>query len=211
MDSLELTKILKRLKDNPEILRILDTDLDDVLPDKLGWAGTIRNAIYRLQYLGDDKPLEVEERICTGIAFWVKTVVDKEIKARNPDFINIESVYIEERIINGWHHTTSVLKMKNGETFVLDYHQTLNPENPMVYKSYEDWKNEKGGQTAEDYLKEHPVLNENKVNVGPPESIQSGASAPASGSQSANVFTRIAELLAEIDQKIQRVQANLQV
>lgn len=222
MNNLDLTKVLELVKNDPEVLKRLESYLDDVLPDSWGIAGSLRNIGY-IMTLKDPSEPEIENKVCTGISRAVAEVIQKQIKAGNPDFINFEMANTVDRdmdtIIGKIAHTATVIKMKNGESFVLDYHHTLNIENPMVFKSVENWEIEKEPQTAEDYLKEHPISNpngektnqqptnpnQNGVNVGPLASTHSG------GPASANVFTRINELLTQINASLEQLDANLQV
>lgn len=224
MTSKELKDIVDFIKKDPEAQRRANSYLAEILPDSLGIAGGIRNAplfasefIPQLLGFGDTdfiKNLSDENYkiICGGIAEATAKVIQDEINKGNPLFKSLKSVKPDFRVLDGWDHAATKFTEKNGSTFVLDYHQTLNIDNPLVFPSFEDWEKGKNGQTYEDYIEKNPVTNpkaeetnHNEVSVGPLASAHSGSPA------SANVFTRINELLAEINIKTQRVSEKLTV
>ena len=54
MKSSDLARILELVKKDPEVLRRLESNLDDILPDKWGIAGGIRNFGYVIPGVGEE-------------------------------------------------------------------------------------------------------------------------------------------------------------
>jgi hypothetical protein len=199
----DLRSIIDLINNDPRILDLLDGPMDNILPDSWGLAGSARNIGYIFQGLDSSDP-EVAARICVGISNSTAKVVQEQIKLKNPAFSNITGTSTVDRerdvpIIGKVSHTATVISTKDGETYVLDYHHTLNPENPMVYPSIEDWKNETNGQTAEEFFNNNPVFP--KENLVPSENGQSG-----SGNNSELIFS---DLLAKIYDNITKLNQNI--
>ena len=73
----------------------------------------------------------------------------------------------------------------------------------MVFKSVEDWEIEKQPQTAEEFINDHPILPNDSEFKSPNNANPSP--------KTEEIFTKINDLLAEINQKIQIVQSNIHV
>ncbi len=231
MTSKELKDILDFIKKDPEAQSRANSYLAEILPDSLGIAGGIRNLpLWASEFITDKlgfgdtdfaKNLSDEnyKLICGGIAEATAKVIQDEIDKGNPLFKSLKSVAPGHRVIDGWDHTATKFTEKNGSTFVLDFHQTLNIDNPLVFPSYEDWEKGKNGKTYEDYIEQNPVTNPNgeKTNQQPTNPNQNGVdvgpltSTHSGGPASANVFTRINELLTQINASLQQLDANLQI
>jgi hypothetical protein len=157
----DLKAITDLLKNDPEVVERIDSFLDEILPDSWGWAGNIRNIGF-MASLRDPSELETYSKVCTGIAKITSEKIQEEIGKGNPAFSHLKSSTFIDRntswpIIGRVAHTATSVTTKDGETFVLDYHHTLNQENPMIYPSVKDWENETNGQTAKDYFKNNPL------------------------------------------------------
>ena len=162
----DLKSIVDLIKNDPNFLERLDGPMDEILPDNWGAAGTLRNIGYIFQGLDPSEP-EVAARVCTGISNASSKLIREQIEAKNPIFSNIKTASTVDRerdypIIGKVHHTATTVTTNDGETYVLDYHHTLNSENPMLYPSIEDWKNETNGQTAEEYFENNPLIPEER-------------------------------------------------
>ena len=175
MTSKELKDIIDFIKKDPEAVKRIDS-IWATLPDEFGLAGTFRNTAFQIADFGAQSLAEkiqeygssgypqfsidfsawIEKNVCTGIASITSEIIQKEINKGNPLFKNFVKVTDPQRLTGDTHHAT-VFTDKNGDTFVLDYHSTLNTDNPMVFKSKEDWDNMVNGQTAEDYFKQNPI------------------------------------------------------
>lgn len=192
----ELKNIMDFIKNDPEAIKRTNSYLSEILPDSLGWTGWLRNVRYfapefwmdlnvegyKKLGLGDKdfvktmddyyKNLSDEnyKLICGGIAEATAKVIKDEINAGNPLFKNLKDVSPDHRTLDGWDHTATKFTDNEGKTFVLDYHETLNIDNPKVYPSFEDWEKGKNGRTAEEYFKEHSTSN-NGFNESPNENL----------------------------------------
>jgi hypothetical protein len=216
----ELKNIMDFIKNDPEAIKRTNSYLSEILPDSLGWAGWIRNVRYfapefwmdlnvegyKKLGLGDkdfvktmdeyNKNLSEENYkfICGGIAEATAKVINDEIRAGNPLFKNLKDVRPDHRVLNDFYHTATKFTDKEGKTFVLDYHATLNIDNPKVYPSFEDWEKGINGRTAEEYFKEHST-SDNRFKVSPNESL--------------NLNLGFNEILDEIRENVQKLKNNI--
>lgn len=155
----QLNAIIDHVKTDPVAAANINSLLADLLPDSWGAAGSIRNLGYILRGL-DPSETEVYNKVCSGIAKETARIIDEQIKAGNPRFAGLDGASFEARsldypIIGSVAHDATTITTDDGQVMVIDWHHTLNTENPMVYPSLDDWKKEENGVTAESFIEEY--------------------------------------------------------
>jgi len=135
----QLKSIVDAVTKDAESMRRIDSNLDNILPDAWGLAGSFRNSGYiaewmaTLGYSGDASEPEFENRICTGISRQTAEAIKKKIDANAPGFEDIVSVETYDRNVFGTSHTGTKITTSDGQEHVLDWHQTLNAERRTDY------------------------------------------------------------------------------
>ena len=99
--------------------------------EHFGLSGWIRNAIAGA-VLSDD---QYQKMICGGIVAVTVAAIDPK-KASVPGLKDVQG---SAREPGGWAHFATLLLMKDGTEYVLDWHKTLVISNPWVSK-HRDWK-----------------------------------------------------------------------
>jgi hypothetical protein len=192
----DLQRIIEAVTKDAESMGRIDSNLDGILPDSLGMAGNTRNAGYVLMntltggYAADPSDPEYANRVCTGIANATSETIQRQIDQGAKGFENLASATTIDRVVNGTDHTATQVTTKDGQVHVLDWHQTLNADNPMVYQDAEVWKRGDSGETAEKVMKSAPAAGS-----GP-------GSAPPAGEG-------FADPLASIRQHLDKLSGNL--
>jgi len=157
----QLEAILGAVTKDAEAGRRIDSNLDNIFPDSWGLAGGSRNMGYVLGNIfsgglwGDPSEPEFANRVCTGIADATAASIQKSIDAKAPGFEGMTVTTIDRKV-DGTHHTATQITTADGQVQVLDWHQTLSAENPMVYPDASVWSKGGSGTTAEEYIERGP-------------------------------------------------------
>jgi hypothetical protein len=117
-----------------------------VIPDSWGKSGSFRNASMWLRGIDNEHPI-VEALVCKGIAR--ATVEALNLANRNPDMQEFFTFTEIDRVL-AVNHTATRAFTKDGGFYVLDWHATLNPENPMLSLK-DDWLKGEGSVLFKDF------------------------------------------------------------
>ena len=125
------------LNDKESMRRADAPVLSTIMPDGLGWTGSMRNWGYVLsgQDPTDDK---IASKVCTGIAEQTAKAIEAAIKSGKAKDIESVGTIDRKKGALGVYHTATEVTLKDGRKFVLDFHATLNPRNPEV-STREEW------------------------------------------------------------------------
>ncbi|WP_370477053.1 hypothetical protein [Tamlana flava] len=175
MDPKDVKGLIEVIRRDEQSKKYVDSILSYILPDNWGVTGVVRNFRYWLNenalesrtknwtMMGFMSELEAqdmrikydlytEKYVCTGIARVTSNAINREIELGNPLLKNIQKATDVSRTVNDTAHTATKIITNDGKSFVLDYHQTLNTDNPLIFNTLEDWMNARNGQTAEEYF-----------------------------------------------------------
>lgn len=143
--------------------RKISSWLDSVLPDTLGWAGGIRNAVMEmprdlastaLEVVGLKHPTDVWEQFeCNSIAHATSRAIRRAIDTGRPEVRNVLSVATVGRDVslgNAYEHTGTKVTVRPNTTVVFDWHATLAENNPMIYPDVRSFHLGVGGKTFEE-------------------------------------------------------------
>jgi hypothetical protein len=114
----------------------------------LEWAGGVRNIFLMIGGLqpADKAFIRVT---CTGIAeatvaaIYQAAMVDHSL----PGVVN---AYFWTRVVYGFHHNATMVKMEDGSAYIFDWWRTMDPGNPVMYKLF-DWQRGRSGVQYEDF------------------------------------------------------------
>jgi hypothetical protein len=99
--------------------------------ERFGLAGWVRNAL--AEPFVDDH--QWQKMICGGIVAVTVAAIDPK-RGRVPGLKDVEG---SQREPGGWAHFATLLKMKDGTEYIMDWHKTLVISNPWVSR-HRDWK-----------------------------------------------------------------------
>ncbi|TDJ24802.1 MAG: hypothetical protein E2O58_04935 [Gammaproteobacteria bacterium] len=170
------TQIVKTVKSDANCVKNISSVLAYFLPDDLGWTGGVRNFLmvfadipnyviedtvnaYRRSTATKGNKAErfvaaknfpsnsprVDKIICTGIAEATAAALNRALKTSKELSSQIASVRMESRA-TGIAHAGTLIEMLDGSSYVFDWHMTLAPENPCIFKA-QNWHNRIGGVT----------------------------------------------------------------
>jgi hypothetical protein len=100
-----------------------------------------------------NKTARVDALICTGIAEITATAINRAIKlpaAKNRLASNVKAARMEGRR-TGIDHAGTLIEMTDNTRYIFDWHMTLAPENPYIFKA-ENWHNRVGGVTFQKFV-----------------------------------------------------------
>ena len=95
-----------------------------------------------------NKTARVDALICAGIAQITATTINRAIKLQSPKNTlasKVKSARMEGRR-TGIDHAGTLIEMTDGTRYVFDWHMTLAPDNPYIFKA-ENWHNRVGRVT----------------------------------------------------------------
>ncbi len=167
-------EIVKVVSNDPECRSRISSVLRHFLPDDLGWTGGARNFLMVFtdipNYLIEDvvnayrrstaskgdkterfvaaknfpnnKP-RVDRIICTGIAEETAKAINRAIASSTILSQHVKTARMADRN-TGMAHAGTLVQMVNSRQFIFDWHMTLAPDNPIIFRA-EDWHNRRGG------------------------------------------------------------------
>lgn len=138
--------VIDAVKADSEAVRRIQSDLTGPVIATLGLAGSIRNIYYIARSLGDPS-VEDTEMVCVGIADQSAAAINKGVKARVAGLRNIAKASTVSRVHNLTHHVATSVTVKSGRTYVFDWHQTLDVDNPKLFADVLRWKIELQAET----------------------------------------------------------------
>jgi hypothetical protein len=140
--------IVDAVKSDPAAIAQINS-LFRILP--AGWAGGTRNFFLMIKDW-DAEDEETVKLVCVGIADVTERVINRLIQKNqgNPDypFVRAETVTTNSRAV---YHVATGVKMKNGNTYVFDWHATLDVEDPLIFRTVYDWDLKIGGSTFSNF------------------------------------------------------------
>jgi hypothetical protein len=134
--------VVKVIDTDPECRWRINSPLSAILPASLGIAGSVRNLGFILSDVVTQRSLSVkpttaeEELICYGIRDAAIEALQKAVKAsKGGDLLN---AITKVTYINRDHpavHAAMSITIAGKDTYVFDWHATLDTKNPMLYPS----------------------------------------------------------------------------
>lgn len=117
---------------------------------RLGLAGWMRNVgvMGPAVFTGKGPTPEQDKIICTGIADATAAAIDK---APGRVTHNIAFAVMCGRVLYGFDHAATRIQMVQYGACVFDWHATLDPGNPMIYRSVTDWEKGINGVLYSDF------------------------------------------------------------
>lgn len=139
---------------DPEASKSIESNIDAIVPAFLGIAGGIRNVGYLVLdavdrvVLGDQHDPEYGKyanRACGGIADAASNALWRAIKNRDARVRDLKSAQSVHRILLANYHVAVRIDMQDGQSHVIDWHETLDADNPMLFESPAKWERGEGG------------------------------------------------------------------
>ena len=125
--------IIKVVENDADSVKVINSWLRKVLPDRWGMAGGLRNLGYIMTGQDPTDP-QVAAMVCTGIANATSRCIDRS-KSQLP---GVREATIVNRVHWGTDHTATLIHMHDNTSYVFDWHATLNASNPLIGKPA-DW------------------------------------------------------------------------
>lgn len=138
--------IVEAVRNDPEARRRIQSWLSDALPDAAGIAGSIRNLWFMAQDFNAENP-DTVQRVCGGIADQAAVAITRALG--KPALGRVKGAADVGRVHRGVHHFATRVNMKDGTSYVFDWHATLNVDNPLLYPSVEQFGLGNGAVTFE--------------------------------------------------------------
>jgi hypothetical protein len=127
--------IIRCVEADPECVRLINSWLRKVLPDRWGVAGGLRNLGYIASFQDPTDP-KVAEMVCVGIA---KATAMRIYRYRGKALEGVRGTRLADRKHLGVDHTATLVEMTDNTAYVFDWHATLNASNPLIGKPA-DWQ-----------------------------------------------------------------------
>jgi hypothetical protein len=153
----EATGICGVVASDPESSKRIDSDLDSLVPASWGIAGGLRNAGYvalgmvTFGRYGDPTEPEFANRVCTGISDAASLALNRAAARGDARLRNLQGATPVSRILKGVDHTAVQIEMKDGQKHVLDWHATLDAQNPLMFRTPGQWVKGEGGVPRRDF------------------------------------------------------------
>jgi peptidoglycan hydrolase-like protein with peptidoglycan-binding domain len=167
-------EVVRAVSNDPECRKSISSVLAYFLPPDKGWTGGVRNFLmvfadipnyaleevvnaYRRSSASKGDKTEryvapknfppnaphVDRIICTGIAEATANTINRVLTSSRTLSQHVQTARMESRR-TGIAHAGTLLQMVNGSQFIFDWHMTLQPENPLIFRA-EDWHNRRSG------------------------------------------------------------------
>jgi hypothetical protein len=142
---------------DPEAVKRIDSNIDAIVPASWGIAGGIRNAGYvalnvvTFGAYADPTEEEFANRVCTGIANATSDAINRAVRAKDARLRRVAAASVVNRTYRGTDHTATSVAMIDGQIHVIDWHATLDQENPMLYRNVHEWSTSSGGIPFKDF------------------------------------------------------------
>jgi hypothetical protein len=126
--------IIKCVEHDADSLKVINSWLRKVLPDRWGIAGGLRNLGYIMTGQDPTDP-QVAAMVCIGIAKTTALCIERS----KSKLQGVQGATIVDRVHRGTDHTATQINMHDNTSYVFDWHATLNASNPLIGK-VADWK-----------------------------------------------------------------------
>ena len=142
---------------DPEASKRIDSNLDGFFPASWGVAGGFRNAGYvalgmaSLGRHGDPTEPEYANRVCTGISDASSAALNAAVARGDARVRTLVSAVPISRLLDGVDHTAVQVTMRDGQRHVLDWHATLDAENPLLFRTPAGWVKGVGGVALKEF------------------------------------------------------------
>ena len=136
---LAVQDVVNLVAQDPQFVQQTDSVLK-YLPG--GISGELRNLgffvcnVFSAGHACDPTDDETASEVCTGIAERAKAVVEQGITSG--DLPGVSAVDVLSRRRYGTDHTALIVTLTDGDSVIVDWHATLDPNHPQV-KSVDDW------------------------------------------------------------------------
>ena len=97
--------------------------------ERAHWSGGARNFFLVLAGMGSTDR-EFVRVSCVGIAEATSVAINAAIMKGN--LPGVRASRVAERVIDGYHHKSTGVAMRDGKDYVFDWWPTLNPKNPLI-------------------------------------------------------------------------------
>ena len=130
-------QIVSSVKSDSESVRRIDSWIKKVVPDHWGISGGIRNLGYLLT-LQDPSDPSIAAKVCYGIAMATSERIE-----RSRGFIReVARAGLVDRAHRGVAHVGTLVVMRDGSSYVFDWHATLNVDDPLISRAL-DWNEDR--------------------------------------------------------------------